>query len=215
MRLGWRGTACEAVHPAIRPGEVLASLDFRRSPFPGRDARDYAATQWTLAGTASGVEFRALEANIGMSFYVPRLRVRHVCLRLAARAVDPGMSFGLILRDEPLGEASTRYLLLVHPTAGELWLQRTWVGGGVMGSSDIVPAIKTPAIRGVGSFNEIELRAQEATLEAWVNGVRVVTAHDPSFGIGRVGLEVTTARGGIEASRRVEVVGFEARGVAP
>lgn len=215
-RLRWNDQQCAVDLPAIRPGEVLVSRDFRVSPLPGLANREYVAKSWTSQGTEAGIEFRVTRKNVGMSFWEPRLRIRHVCVRTSARVLDAAMCFGLVVRDEPVGDASTRYFLSAVPSTGTVVLLRSWISEADLGSTELASSVGSSALHGVGTFNELELRAQDATLEAWVNGTRVLATHDPSFGIGRVGIDVATRNPSVALGRgSVELAGFEVRGVAP
>jgi hypothetical protein len=204
-----------AVHPLIRPGDVLASRDLTREPLPGEKQRS-----WSRADGCA-----AVEDGHGIVLHVPGgetrlfietwVRVRDCCVRSAFMCFDPYAQYGVMLRREPIGDgARTFYSLDVQPGKQSVRLARCFSTKTEAGAHALFGWAQLPCIAPPGHPNEVELRAQGTAIEAWVNGTCVIQLHDPVLGIGWTGMRVAPIEVPAGTKTRVLCRGFEVRAVA-
>jgi hypothetical protein len=207
--------ALQAVHPVIRPGDVLVSRDFSRDALPGEKQRLWSRLEGAAATheqTGLTVHCPAGESRIFVEEWV---RVRDACVRASFASLDGRAQIGVMLRREPIGDgARTFYALDVWPDKRSVRLARCFSTKEEAGATPLFGWAEAACVAPVGQENQLELRAQGATLEAWVNGVRVAAVHDPVLGIGWTGMRATPVE--VRPGERVRVFfrGYEARGVA-
>jgi hypothetical protein len=207
--------ALAAAHPVIRPGDVLTTLDFARDPLPGEKQRVWSRLDGAAAtAEASGVTVHVppLDSRI---FVLDWVRVRDACVRASLASLDGRVQPGIMLRREPIGDgARTFYALDVWPERRSVRLARCFSTKEESGATPLFGWAEAACVAPLGQENQIELRAQGATLEAWVNGARVTTVHDPVLGIGWTGIRAMPVD--VRPGERVRMFcrGFEVRGVA-
>jgi hypothetical protein len=119
-------------------------------------------------------------------------RVRDVCIAMRGTALDDSGSFGVSARVQEEGGARTSYQLKVYPSLRAWMLRREATYTGKVYSEAIADWEHTPAVAGVGQENEIELRCADSLFQVLINGRRVVSTVDASFGFGGLAWVVGT-----------------------
>src|SRR5262249_30645315 len=148
----------------------------------------------------------AVTGSQTMPFVQEFLRLRDAICRATMIAYDQDMLLGVIGRRQPLGKAETQYVFDVWPERRAIRLAR-YVATPAFYMTDLVSWTESSAVAPVGYPNLVEMRFQGPTLQGWVNGVHVATAHDPVYGIGRTGMRVGNQAGGVRRAlaQRYEV----------
>jgi hypothetical protein len=201
-----------AVHPLIRPGDILTWRDCAHQPLPGDKQRVWSRIDGSAAAADPNGVLLYLPARGSGLFVDEWVRVRDACVRAGFTLIQGSAQVGVMLRREIIGEgARTFYALDVWPDRRTVRLARCFSSEDEAGATPLFGWAESPCVAPPGSENQLELRAQAATLEAWVNGTRIAVVHDPVFGIGRSGIRVVAAQ---TEPARILCRGFEVRGVA-
>jgi hypothetical protein len=204
------------VYPNILPGDVLAVHDFRTAPLPGETAR---VREWKTGTRADGTPdgmLLTIRADSIYYFAQPNLAMRDGCVRASMLSVDPYAMFGVFVRMQSVEAASIRYELFVRPTERTFSFRR-YCGGDLSDVADIAPIVpltQSELIAPERYPTVVELRAQGPTLQVWLNGQLVTSAHDAALGFGTVGIVVSTTKTtSAETPRRVLCQWLEVREV--
>jgi hypothetical protein len=207
--------ALVAVHPLIRPGDVLVSRDFSREPLPAEKHRAWSRLDGIAATEdPSGivVHLPPGEARVFMEDWV---RLRDGCVRAAFACLDGRAQVGVMFRREPIGDgARTFYSLDVWPDRRSVQLARCFSTKTDYGAAPLLAWKEVPAVLPGNGLNEVELRAQGTAIEAWVNGACVAQVHDMVLGIGWTGIRAVPVGAPPQSRTRVLCRGFEVRAVA-
>lgn len=187
----WDASVPIIVHPDLRAGAAICSIDLRREAFPGEQERVTLET-FTAERTPHGAKVW-LSADRARTFPVWGVRMRDQSVRTRWTAHDPGVYGGVVARREPIGKAYTTYAFQVRPEDRVFRLVRTR-GGSMVECTAIVDWTPSSAVAPTGHPNELVLAARGGSLQGWVNGVGVTAVHDHSFGIGAPGLIFETSR---------------------
>jgi hypothetical protein len=200
-----------AVHPPIRPGAVLMTLDLSRERPPGMATGEKELPNGVKYGHhPSGLRIdipvaKAFESSI------PFLRRRDMCVRASLVALDPSAHLQLTARRENIGEASSQYALIVSPVRQAARLVRIVSSVKASTQSIVVDWLTHQAIAPVGSANDMELRVLGPTIEGLVGGQRIFVTHEPTLGVGYPGVRFEA----IGQPAHALWLGFEVREVAP
>lgn len=178
------------VHPELRAGSSICSIDLRHDTLPGEQARIDLETL-RVERTPLGAKVW-LAADRARTFPVWGVRMRDQSVRTRWTAHDAGVYGGVVARREPIGKAFTTYAFQVRPSDRVFRLVRTR-GGSIVECTAIVDWTPSEAVAPTGSPNELVLAARGGSLQGWVNGVGVTAVHDQSFGIGTPGLIFETS----------------------
>ncbi len=172
--------------PPIRAGELVASLDFRRDPLPGRKDRqpfDYKDGS-KRRPTPYGMElFTPTQGHF--EFILNYLRIRDVVVRAQVVILSPGIEVFVGARYQNLDSMDLGYRFMIRPDRGQYRLVRIAASTKV-GSSDVLhgPAHHPQVAAALGRPIVIEIGVQGPTLQASIDGLPAWSVHDPVLGTG-------------------------------
>jgi hypothetical protein len=184
------------VYPNVLPGDLLAMHDFRTAPLPGESSR---VREWKTGtrthGTPDGV-ILTIRADSIYYFAQPYLAMRDGCVRSSMLGIDPYTMLGVFVRMQSIEGATIRYELFVRPTE-RTYSFRRYCGGDISETADIAPIIpltQSDVVAPERYPNIVELRAMGPTLQAWINGHLMASAHDAAIGFGQIGIILSTSK---------------------
>jgi hypothetical protein len=192
--------------PDMRRGPPLVAWDFRATPPPDCASR---TLRW---GSDAGLDPHpdgTLYFNKSARTATLRdgsARLRDASVTLSFSALDPGARVGVAVRHEPIGAAAIVYVFDLVAGTGTAFLARLVVTPEASEQTSL-SVRKSPGLRPLGQRNEIELRSQGAWLVGYVNDLPVVSAFDPAYGIGCVGIRVGREPDAAEPVTRVVLHG--------
>jgi hypothetical protein len=114
-------------------------------------------------------------------------QLRNGCVAVRGRALDSHGIFGLYARMHAEGDARAAYELMVYP-AHRAWRMRRTLWLQSEAHTDVILDWEhTSLLAGVGNESEVELRFADSVFQVVLNGRRVATLIDASYGFGMLG----------------------------
>jgi hypothetical protein len=117
-------------------------------------------------------------------------------VRSSMLGIDPYTMLGVFVRMQSIEGATIRYELFVRPTE-RTYSFRRYCGGDISETADIAPIIpltQSDVVAPERYPNIVELRAMGPTLQAWINGHLMASAHDAAIGFGQIGIILSTSK---------------------
>ncbi len=178
--------------PKMERGAVLRAWDFRAVPPPGCASR---TMSWAGKAALDAHESGVLCTGVAASTAIHRdatVRLRDGCVRLTYTVLDAGARVGLALRYEPIGTSAITYVFDVSPTTSVAFIARLLIANDrtIMGIQTVLNTVRIAAGPPSPQRREIELRAVGGWLVGYLDGRPVVSAYDPAYGIGQLGIRV-------------------------
>lgn len=210
LALTWSGATPQPNLPAVNAGATLLWVDLRRERMPGmKDGNFDVGSSVKITQQAGGLGVQ-LAGGKAFESAVPFLRRRDHCARALFTAVDPAITFEVVVRRDTAGEAATQVALAVSPQRQAARILRITSGATKTIATPLTDWQKDPRMT-VGQPVECELRALGPTLEARLYDRVIARVHEPRLGVGWPGVRIEAEA---NAGRAIWT-GFDVREVAP